>query len=221
MTSVGKKLWVAVTGIGLSGFVLLHMSGNLLLLAGPEMFNKYAHALTSNPLLLPAEIGLVGIFVVHVYLAVTLNIKNRAARGVGPSERASCAKAARFGSKYMVLTGLLIFVFIVLHLRDFKFGPEYMVTYNGVEMRDLYRVVHHEFHEAGDVGLYIFAMLVLFVHLSHGVSAVFQSLGLGSVKNCCLKKIGWGFALLVAGGFILQPLYIFFCTPAASGGGMN
>ena len=216
MTSVDKKLWVALTGIGLSGFVLMHMSGNLLLLAGPELFNKYGHAMISNPLLIPAEIGLVAIFLVHVYLAITLNLKNRAARGVCPSERASCAKAARFGSKYMVLTGLLVFVFVILHLRDFKYGAHYTVTYDGVEMRDLYRIVHHEFHETGEVGLYVFAMLVLFVHLAHGVSAVFQSLGLGSVKNCCLKKIGWGFALLVAGGFILQPLYIYFMTPGGT-----
>ncbi len=212
MTSVGKKLWVAITGLALSGFVLVHMSENLLLV-WPELFNKYTHWLTAQPFVPLAEIGLIVIFLIHVILALWLNWKNYQARGKGPAERASCAKAARFGSKYMVLTGILVFVFLNLHLKMFKWGPHYTVTYGGIEMRDMYKLVFEEFHNQGVVAWYVFSMLVLGVHLAHGFSAVFQSIGIGSVKNCCIKKIGWAFAAIVAGGFIFEPLYIYFKAP--------
>lgn len=210
-SSVGKKFLVGLTGLGLSGFVLMHMAGNLFLLVGAEAYNKYGHAMITNPLLIPAEIGLVVMFLIHVGLALKLNYENRTAHGVGPHHRPSnCDKDARFASRYMVLTGILIFVFLVLHLMWFKYGTYYETELHGEKVRDLYRLVSEEFHKPGFVAWYVFSMLVLFLHLAHGFSAVFQTIGLGSVRNCTLKKIGWAFALLVSGGFISQPIYFFF-----------
>lgn len=209
-SSVGKKFLVGLTGLGLSGFVLMHMAGNMFLLVGPEAYNKYGHAMISNPLLIPAELGLVLMFIVHLSLAIRLNIENRSAAGAKGMRPSNCDKDARFASRYMVLTGILILVFVVLHLIGFKYGTYYETEIHGEKVRDLYRLVEETFHDAKFVAWYVFSMLVLFVHLAHGFSAVFQTIGLGSVRNCTLKKIGWGFALLVCGGFISQPVYFFF-----------
>ncbi len=210
-SSVGKKFLVGLTGLGLSGFVLMHMSGNMLLLVGADAYNKYGHAMINNPLIIPAEIGLVIMLVIHVLLALKLNLDNRCAVGGTKGMRPSnCDKDARFASRYMVQTGVLVFVFLVLHLMYFKYGTYYETEIHGEKVRDLYRLVSESFHDPKIVAWYVFSMLVLFLHLSHGFSAVFQTIGLGSVRNCTLKKIGWGFALLVCGGFISQPVYFFF-----------
>lgn len=210
-SSVGRKFIVGITGLGLSGFVLVHMSGNMLMFVGPEAYNTYGHKLISNPLIEVAEAGLVVMFLVHMGLALKLALENRAARPIDTSMKASnCAKNARFGSRYMALTGMLVFAFIVLHLISFKYGTYYSVTYNGVEMRDLHRLIVEKFKSPLYSGWYLFSMAVLFVHLAHGFSASFQSLGLFSVRECVVKKIGWAFALLVAGGFFIQPIYGFF-----------
>ncbi len=210
-SSVGKKFLVGITGLGLSGFVLIHMSGNLLMFFGPEMYNTYGHKLVTNPLIYGAEVGLVLMFLVHMGLALSLTLANRSARPIAPSQLpSSCEKSARFGSRYMALTGLLVLTFVVLHLITFKYGTYYPVTYNGVEMRDLHRLVIEIFKSPLYTIGYLFSMVVLFVHLAHGFSAVFQSLGLFSVRGCIIKKLGWAFALLVAGGFFIQPIYGYF-----------
>lgn len=210
-SSVGKKFLVGLTGLGLSGFVLMHMSGNMLLLVGQDAYNHYAHAMITNPLLLVAELGLIAIFLIHLGLALKLNWENKTARGVGPSQKPSnCDKDARFGSRYMVHTGLLILVFVILHLITFKYGTYYETELDGHKVRDLYRLVAEEFHKPGYVAWYVFSMLILFTHLAHGFSAVFQTLGLGSVRQGWVKKIGWVFAVIVAGGFTSQPIYFYF-----------
>jgi len=210
-SSVGRKFLVGITGLGLSGFVLAHMAGNLLMFVSPEAYNTYGHKLISNPLIYLAEAGLVVMFVVHMGLALKLAMENRIARAQAPSQNPSNGeKDARFGSRYMALTGILVLVFVVLHLITFKYGPYYPVTYNGVEMRDLHKLVIEKFKSPLYSGWYLFSMLVLFVHLAHGFSASFQSLGLFSVRKCVIKKLGWLFALIVAGGFFIQPIYGYF-----------
>lgn len=193
----------------MSGFLLTHMAGNLLILCGPESYNKYSHALITNPFLPLAELGLVALFVVHVYFALALAVSNRRAKGqrheVQPPH--CSAKASSFAVKTMVYTGLVTFAFLVLHLITFKWGAHYSATYGGVEMRDLHRLVLEKFQEPLYVGWYCFALLVLGLHLSHGVSGLFQSLGLASVRNCAVKKLGWAFAILITAGFIVQPIY--------------
>lgn len=207
-TTIVRKQLVAITGLALSGFVLSHMAGNLLLFFGPQTYNEYSHKLTSTPLIYIAEAGLVVFFLVHVYLAVTLTLQNRKARPVAPGAIPSNhEKQARFGSRSMILTGLLIFVFLVLHLITFKYGTHYEATYDGVVMRDIHRLVVEKFNQPLYTGWYFLALIILGVHLSHGFSASFQSLGIFSVRQPVLKKIGWAFALLVTGGFISQPIY--------------
>jgi succinate dehydrogenase / fumarate reductase cytochrome b subunit len=210
-SSVGRKFLVGITGLGLSGFVLIHMSGNMLMFVSPEAYNTYGHKLITNPLIYVAEAGLVTMFLVHMGLALSLAFENKAARPIAPSQSPSnCEKNARFGSRYMAITGIFVLAFVILHLITFKYGPHYPVTYNGVEMRDLHKLIVEKFKSPLYSGWYLFSMLVLFVHLAHGFSASFQSLGFFSVRNHLVKKIGWAFAFIVAGGFFIQPIYGYF-----------
>src|SRR5687768_6460911 len=122
-STIVRKQIVALTGLALSGFVLMHMSGNCLMFFGPAVYNEYSHKLITNPLIYVAEVGLVAMFLIHIVLAVGLTLENRKARPVAPGAIPSAhEKRARFGSKSMVLTGILVFVFLVLHLITFKFG---------------------------------------------------------------------------------------------------
>lgn len=210
-SSIGKKQIVALTGLVWSGFVLSHMAGNMLILVGADAYNRYGHAIVSNPALYLAEAVLVIAMLVHMGFAIQLTLENRKARGTKPSQQPSaCEKRASFASRTMILSGLLIFVFLITHLKTFKYGPHYTTTINGTEMRDLHKLIVEEFHEPLEVGWYLFSLLVLGLHLSHGVSSLFQTFGLGSVRNCAIKKLGWAFAAIVVLGFISQPLVIFF-----------
>lgn len=206
-STVGKKFLVAITGLGLSGFLLSHMAGNLLLLVSAEAYNKYSHSLVTNPLIYVAEAGLVFLFLLHLGLAISLWLDNRAARDnrylVSPKN-----KGTTFAAKSMIYTGLLTLVFLVLHLITFKYGAHYTVNYNGVEMRDMYRLVAEEFQKPLYIAWYLFALVVLGLHLSHGLSATVQSLGLGSSINCKLKRATIGLVLILILGFMSQPIFM-------------
>ncbi len=206
-STVGKKFLVAITGLLLSGFLLSHMAGNLLLFVSAEAYNKYSHALVSNPLIYLAEAGLLAFFLLHMGLAIWLCLENRAARDtrylVSPQN-----KGTTFAAKSMIYTGLLVLAFLVLHLITFKFGAYYSVTYNGIEMRDIYRLVNEEFQKPLYTGWYLFSLVILGLHLSHGLSGAVQSLGLGSSLNCKLKRATMGIVVILILGFMSQPIFM-------------
>lgn len=211
-SSIGKKQLMAITGLGLSLFVLIHMAGNLLVLVGADAYNAYGNAIVTSPILYPAEIGLVLLFLVHLGTAIRLTLENRRAR---PERYHACPKQGRgkitLASKTLIYTGLLVFVFLVLHLKSFKYGPHYTTTVNGKEMRDLYQLIQEIFRDPGYVVWYVFSVVVLGLHLSHGVSSTFQTLGWNHPNaNICLKRFGCGFAALVTLGFLAVPVFIFF-----------
>jgi succinate dehydrogenase / fumarate reductase cytochrome b subunit len=209
-STIGKKQIVAVTGLIWAGFVLTHMAGNMLILVGADAYNKYSYTLISNPFLIIAELILAVSFLIHVGLAIQLSIQDKAARPIKPYQLPSnCEKRASFASRTMIYTGLVTLVFVIWHLKTFKWGSEYTTTVHGVEMRDLHKLVLEKFSDPLYFGLYIAALIVLGLHLSHGASSLVQSLGFGSVRNKKLKRAGWAFAAIVALGFISQPLYVF------------
>ena len=208
-SSVGKKKLVGLSGLGIVGFTLVHMAGNLLLFVGPDAYNQYSHALVSNPAIYLAEAGLVGIFLLHIVLTVQLTLHNRASRPQGYAMSARGSKATSFAARTAILSGLLLLAFVVLHLWTFKYGEFYPTSVNGVEMRDIHRLVVEKFQEPLYVGWYLLCLLLLGMHLSHGVSASFQSLGIFAANHPRLKLLGWMAAIVIAGGFILQPLLIF------------
>jgi succinate dehydrogenase / fumarate reductase cytochrome b subunit len=210
-TSVGTKIVIGLTGLALVGFLILHLVGNLLMLGGADLFNEYSHKLISNPLLIPAEIALLGLFLIHVYKAVRMFAENQRARPTryyqkkyaGPPSRKSLA------SSTMIASGLVTFVFVVLHLKTFKYGHDYPAPDTGY--RDLYRLVIEVFSSPGYVAFYVFCMLVIGMHLRHGIASAFQSLGIEHPRwTRRLLTGGKVLAVVIAGGFALIPVWVFF-----------
>jgi succinate dehydrogenase / fumarate reductase cytochrome b subunit len=207
-SSVGRKQIMGLTGLGLCGFVLGHMAGNLLLFVGPEAYNLYGHTIISSPLLYVAEAGLIVLFGVHVVLAIGLSRENKKARPVGYQVGVHGEQAAPAPAKFMAHTGIIIFIFAIYHLITFKYGPHYTIVHSGVEMRDLYRLVVEVFESPFYVGWYLVSMVLLWFHLSHGFASSFQSLGINRpISRQTYMKMGYVFATIVAGGFFLQPLF--------------
>ncbi len=211
-SSIGKKYFMGLAGLVWTLFVAGHMAGNLLIFAGPELFNKYGHAIVSNkPLLYGTEVALVLSILIHVSLGILLTIQNKKANPHKYAVSANESKSGSLASKTMAIHGSIILFFIVYHLITFKYGPVYYVEYQGEQMRDLFRLVTEVFSSPAYVVGYIICLILLGIHLSHGASSVFQTLGLNHPRYMpTIKKAGWAYALIVAGGFISQPIYVFF-----------
>lgn len=212
LTSIGKKYLMGLTGLIWAGFVVSHMVGNMLILISGDLYNKYGHAIVTSGILIPAEIVLLLGLITHVALAVCLTIENRQARG---HERyvfqAKGPKAGSLASRTMAIQGSLILVFVILHLITFKYGTYYETVVDGVKMRDLHRLIIEVFHQPGYVAWYCLCLVLLGFHLSHGVGSVFQSFGFKNDRHANLiKKLSLSYAVIVALGFLSQPIYVFF-----------
>jgi succinate dehydrogenase / fumarate reductase cytochrome b subunit len=209
-TSVGTKLLIGVTGLALFLYLITHIAGNALIFFGPATFNQYAHTLTSNPLIPVIEVGLVLIFLVHVYKTVTMYLGNQQARPVGYAMKKRQGPPSRksFASSTMIVSGLWLLIFIIIHVKAFKYGTEYEAA-GGV--RDLYRTEMESFASPLTVGFYVLSMLVVGSHLWHGASSAFQSLGLDHPRwTPGLLKLTKVLAVVIAGGFIVIALWAHF-----------
>lgn len=211
LTSIGKKYLMGLTGLVWSGFVLGHMAGNMLMFYSADAYNKYGHALTSGAMIYAIETVLVLCLITHVICAVSLTLENRAARG---SQRYAMtpngSKGASLASRTMAIQGSIILAFVILHIATFKYGTYYETTVDGVVMRDLHRLLVEVFQQPGYVVWYLVALVFLGFHLSHGVGSIFQSLGLKNNANeKWIQRLGWIYGLIVAGGFLAQPIYCF------------
>lgn len=210
-SSVGRKYIMAVTGLLWSGFVFAHMLGNMLIMVGPEAYNRYAHALISNPLIYVAEAALVVTLSLHAYNGISLWLRNQRTKPSQYAVTPTRVKGASVASKSMAYTGSIVLVFIILHLITFKYGPNYTAVYGGVEMRDLHRLVIEVFQIPAYVGWYLVCMVLVGLHLFHGFSSSFQTLGVNHPRyNGLIKTVGTVYGVVVAAGFIVQPLYVFF-----------
>lgn len=203
---------MGLAGAGWTLFVAGHMAGNLLIFAGPEAFNSYGHAIVSNkPLLYGTEIFLIICLLVHVGLGISLTLQNKKAKPNKYAVNPNAEKKSSSASKTMAIHGSIVLAFIIYHLITFKYGTFYSVTYEGVEMRDLHRLMVEVFSSPAYVAGYVVCLLLLGVHLSHGASSVFQSLGINHPHYTpAIKKAGIAYAFIVAAGFISQPVYVFF-----------
>lgn len=211
-SSVGTKLLMGVTGAALFVYMVLHLAGNALIFAGPEVFNEYSHALISNPLIIPIEIGLLAIFLVHIYKAIRMWMGNTAARPVGYTRKEMAGHTSRksLSSSTMIGSGLFILVFVVIHVKQFKFGSWYQ-TVSDNPIRDLWRTELEVFQNPLWVVVYVVATLLVGLHLRHGFASAFQSLGLDHpVYTRRLTLIGIGFALLIGVGLAIIPVWVYF-----------
>ncbi len=212
-STVGRKYIMALTGLALSGFVFTHMAANMLIFVGARAYNGYGHALTTNPFFPLISGGLLACFLLHAAMGILLSKQNRAARGENAYAMSAddAGKATPVSSKTMIFSGSLVLFFLVTHLLSFKWGTFYSVTYGGVEMRDLHRLIIEKFQSPFYVYGYLICLVVLGFHLKHGFAALFQSLGLNHPRYTpIIKKTSIVYTLVVILGFISQPIYVYF-----------
>ena len=209
-SSVGTKLLLGLTGLALFAYLVLHLAGNVLIFAGPEVFNEYSHALISNPLILPIEVGLLAIFLLHVYKAVTNYAANASARPARYVMKKYAGHTSRksVASSTMIWSGLVIFLFVLVHVKQFKYGAWYQV--NNSDVRDLARLEFEVFSQPVWVLFYVIGTLLVGLHLRHGISSGFQSLGLDHpVYTRRLTMWGVVLAVIIGGGLAVIPIWVY------------
>jgi succinate dehydrogenase / fumarate reductase, cytochrome b subunit len=205
-SSVGKKFVMGVTGLLLCIFLVAHLAGNLLLYAGPDAYNKYAHTLHSQRiLLLIAEVILYFLFIAHIYLAFHTTAENRAARGQQYAMRRSKLDAAPHTTSWplrpeawMFISGAIVLFFLIVHVGQFAWeiwlpGPK------GEEpFAKAIRIMKDNFTAA----VYLIGVVILGIHLWHGFASAFQSLGITHPRYAGLIKwLGVVFAIVMGLGF--------------------
>jgi len=225
-SSIGTKVVMAVTGIFLLGFVVVHMLGNLQIFLGEDALNAYAVALKRVPAVLwGARAALLLALVSHVGAALKLAKQNAEARPVSYAfENTIQASPA---SRSMLLSGFAVLLYVfALHIPHFtlhlfdggKF--EHLVDHAG--RHNVYEMVIRGFSNPLMSALYILAMLGLGLHLSHGISSVVQTFGINHPRyNCAIKMAGPGIATLIVIGYIVVPMAVLLRIlplPAATGG---
>jgi len=217
-SSIGSKILIAFTGLALFVFLIGHLAGNLLFLAGPDTFNHYSHSLISNPLVYVAEAGLIAVFLLHILKTVAGVLANRAARPTSYAVRRwAKSKNPRsrksLASTTMILTGTVTALFVVTHLATFKYGSYYET---GEGIRDLYRLQLEVFSSPGYVVFYLLAMGVIGFHLWHGLSSAAQSLGVSHPQwTPRLMMLGRALTVAIAGGFFIIPIFTFILSRGA------
>jgi succinate dehydrogenase / fumarate reductase cytochrome b subunit len=213
--SLGSKYLMALTGAVLLLWVVAHLVGNLQawpLLGGRAAFNEYAHFLKSHPGLLWTSRGVMTVvLVVHVAVGLNLARKNRDARPV--RYEAQRFERASFASRSMVLTGLCILAYLVYHLLHFTIGvtnPEHFasreVLPGGAERQDVFRMLVLGFRRPEISLAYVVAMVFLALHLSHGASSIFQSLGINHPRyQRLIERLGPVLGVAISAGFLSIP----------------
>lgn len=222
-SSLGKKYFMGLSGLMLSGFIIIHLIGNLTLLSNNrDPFNKYADFLTQQTgnVVYIAEFMLAAIFFIHFIYAIVITYHNLfKARPVRYAKVVNAKNTSRksLGSVTMIYTGIVIIVFTILHLFHFKFGEMVMyTTADGHYIRDLYAIVYQFFGSLFNVIFYILVMVLLGFHLSHGAWSAFQSLGLNGKRFTPFAySAGVIFAIVMAIGFVYLPVYIFILMGGA------
>ena len=204
LASISKKVLMAVTGLAWFLFIILHLLGNLLLWAGPETYNKYSEALISNPLIYPAEVGLVLFLLVHIFSAWRVTNENNKARPQPYVMKVASTGNSTFASRTMWYGGVIMLLFLIIHLWMFKFGD--MSGEHG-----LWGLVVRSFKNPLISLAYILAMIPIGVHLSHGFASALQSLSaLQPQWHAGLRQGGKILGWVLAIGYILLPIWALF-----------
>lgn len=211
---IGKKLVTGVTGLGLTLFVVAHMIGNLLMFASHEAYNTYAHILeTWGPVFWAVELVLAGVVVLHAATGIYITWGRFQARPVPYTTYASKGGASlqSLSSRSMIVTGLLLASFLVVHLLHFKFGIRYTTDLNGQNVRDLARLVVETFQQPLYAWGYTGIMILLGAHLRHGIWSACQSLGtMAQPYRFVVYGMSLILAIAIAVGFVILPLAIYF-----------
>lgn len=211
-SSIGKKFIMAITGLLLLTFLVIHLINNLLLFLGPEIFNENVARLEAiKPLVRVIEIALALIFIFHIYNALKLYVENKKANPQKYAIDAS-SKSSTFYSRYMTVTGVIILVFLIVHLgtfwSSFNFG-----AHPADGSHPFYGIIQDAFASPFISVFYIISMLVLGFHLNHAFQSAFQTFGWESKKFTPLvKKIGNFIAIVMTIGFASIPVFFYLAS---------
>ena len=211
-SSIGKKMIIAVTGVILILFVVGHLLGNLQIFLGPNWINGYSqHLRDLGPLLWAIRIFLLAAVTIHVYATIQLAIENRRARPVPYIEKEHVK--ATFASRHMLMSGLIVLAFIIYHIAHFTVrvtDPRFaMLKADPLNHYDVYSMMVYGFQNYLVSGFYVLGLFLLALHLNHGSSSFFQSLGLNDKKLAPRLALGGRiFAWLLFVGYTSIPIAI-------------
>lgn len=219
-STVGKKVVMAVTGLLMIGFLITHLAGNLALFIpdGGRSLNVYTYTLKQyTPLLNVIRAGLLIFFLFHIVTGIKVYLENVRARRKGRyavyASKGGPSKLSA-ASRSMIITGLALMVFVPIHIQMFSRGVYYETTIDGIVMRDLYRLVVEKFNNPAIAFGYAGVMLLLGLHLRHGFWSALQSLGAMNKRFLpIMYTVGIILAILLAGGFVVLPIYVYFFVP--------
>ncbi|MCX6284755.1 MAG: succinate dehydrogenase cytochrome b subunit [Bacteroidetes bacterium] len=209
-SSITKKIWMALLGIFLLIFLVVHLSINLCLLRsdGGRWFNDAAYFMGTNYVVKTFEVVLFAGFLLHILLGIILQVQNWMSRPVRYA--VNNKSTTPFLSKYMIWTGGIIFIFLLIHLMNFyaiKLGWVDGPRMAGGEPNFYQRAIDL-FSQPAYSLVYILLFIVLGVHLNHAFQAAFQSLGLNFTKYTkCIERFGVAYSIIVPLGFIIIPIY--------------
>ena len=202
-SSIGKKLMMAVTGLCFCSFLIVHLAGNLILYSGRDAFNSYAEKLHSlGSIITMAEFGLLFFAIIHVLIGTTLFYQNLRARPIRYSVN-KWAGGRSIGSVTMPYTGFLLLIFVIIHLLNFHFIEKNDTT--------IFQIVTDAFAKPGYIAMYIAAMIVVAIHVSHGFWSAFQTIGANHPKYMpFIRGLSIVFSIALGVGFGFIPIYFSF-----------
>lgn len=210
-SSIGKKFSMALTGVSLILFLIVHAGINSCIFLNDEgaTFNEVAHFMSHNWIMRFLEIGLFTGFIIHIVQGLILWKQNSEARPVGYHVN-KAGMNSKWYSRSMGLLGSLLLIFLVLHLRHFYVDSR-VALYSGDRPHDLYLEMKEIFSSGTVVIIYLAGLVALFWHLIHGFQSAWQTLGINHKRYTpILKSIGWGYAIIICVTFALMPLLFYF-----------
>ncbi|MBL7770743.1 MAG: succinate dehydrogenase cytochrome b subunit [Flavipsychrobacter sp.] len=221
-SSVGKKFVMGLTGLFLISFLVIHVGINATIFAdlfdpneNGAMFNKAAHFMGSTVLIRILEVGLFAGIILHIVQGYMLEAKNRSARSVGYAVNLG-NRGSKWYSRSMGLLGTIILLFLIVHIAHFWVKARIThtlapVTYNGVEMHDMFSEMKAVFTQGWVIVVYVLGCISLAYHLAHGFQSAFRTVGVHNNKyNKLLVNLGYGFSILVSILFALMPVSMYF-----------
>ena len=207
LSSIFRKLIMAITGLFLISFLFIHLVINLFTLAPTkDLFNDAAHFMATNPVIFAMQYILALGFLIHIIMGIKLTIQNKMARSQNYAYN-NMSSNTDFSSRSMIISGGLIIIFLILHLRDYFYQMKFVGLPEGTTDYDLVvTLFSNPFYTA----VYVFSFIVLGFHLNHGFKSAFQSVGANHNKyNPVIKAISTGYSIMIALGFSTIAIYHF------------
>ena len=213
-TSVARKMTMALSALFLIIFLVIHLAVNFMSVLSPSTFNVLSHFMGTNPLIQFAmqPVLLAGV-IFHFVMGFVLELQNKRARGSEPYYSYNGAANSSWMSRNMIITGMLVLLFLALHLWDFWVGE---MNYKYIEQlapnpERYYDELVEKFENPIRVGLYVLCFVFLCLHLLHGFQSAFQSMGWkDDARKKLISQVGNWYSYIICGGFIFVALFHYF-----------